>query len=157
MEQDPEAKARSGPAHRAALGFVLVTIFLDALSFGLIFPILPQLVIQLSGDDASAAARVFGWMSAAWALANLFGAPVLGALSDRFGRRPVILISAAGFAIDLVVMALAPNLVWLFVGRALTGLTAAGYSAGPPISRTSRPSTSGPSASASLAGSTAPA
>ena len=108
---------------------MLVTIFLDALSFGLIFPILPALVVQLSGGDASAAARTFGWMSAAWALANLFGAPVLGALSDRFGRRPVILISAAGFAIDLVVMALAPNLVWLFVGRALTGLTAAGYSA----------------------------
>ncbi|MBL8553196.1 MAG: MFS transporter [Phenylobacterium sp.] len=114
-------------SRRAAFGFILATIFLEALSFGLIFPVLPRLVLQLEGGDDAAAARAFGIIAAAWAAANFFAAPVLGALSDRFGRRPVLVASAFGFAADLVVMAVAPNLVWLFLGRLISGFTAGNF------------------------------
>jgi len=117
------------PTHTAALGFVLANVFLDSLSLGLIFPIVPKLVLTLTGGDVAAAARVFGLMAGSWALMNFIASPVLGALSDRFGRRPVILISAFGFSLDLMVMALAPTVAWLFVGRLVSGLTAASYSA----------------------------
>jgi DHA1 family tetracycline resistance protein-like MFS transporter len=119
----------SNPARAAALGFILVNVFLDALSFGLIFPIVPKLVLTLSGGDTASAAQVFGLMAGAWAITNFVGSPVLGTLSDRYGRRPVILISAFGFSLDLIVMAVSPNVAWLFVGRAVSGLTAASYSA----------------------------
>jgi DHA1 family tetracycline resistance protein-like MFS transporter len=117
------------PKRQPAFGFILASIFLDALSFGLVFPILPRLILGLTGNDTAHAARVFGLMAAAWSLMNFVASPVLGALSDRFGRRPVLLISTFGLSIDFLVMALAPNVVWLFVGRAMSGLTAASYSA----------------------------
>jgi DHA1 family tetracycline resistance protein-like MFS transporter len=117
----------SGVNGKAAMGFILLLALLDALSMGLIFPILPQLVINLSGGDTPHASRIFGLLAAAWAVMNFLAAPLLGTLSDRFGRRPVILISAFGLAVDLVIMALAPTLVWLFVGRLLSGVTAASY------------------------------
>lgn len=117
-------------AHRkAAFGFILANVFLEALAFGLIFPVLPRLVLELSGDTAATAARAVGVIAAAWAMANFFAAPMLGSLSDRFGRRPVILISAFGFAVDLMVMALAPSVAWLIAGRAISGLTAGSYAA----------------------------
>src|SRR4051812_28444644 len=114
---------------RAAFAFILATAFLEALAFGLIFPVLPRLVLQLTGGDAASAARTYGLISSAWAATNLFAAPILGSLSDRFGRRPVILISTLGFAADLVVMAWAPSVAWLFAGRAMSGLTAGSFSA----------------------------
>lgn len=134
------------PTRKAALGFILANVFLDSLSFGLIFPILPKLILTLSGGDVASAARVFGLMAGSWALMNFIASPVLGALSDRYGRRPVILISAFGFSLDLMVMALAPTVAWLFVGRLVSGLTAASYSAAaayladvtPPDQRTRR-------------------
>ena len=113
----------------AAFGFILATIFLEALSFGLIFPVLPRLVLEVSGGDTADSARAFGVMSAVWALANFFAAPMLGALSDRFGRRPVLVGSAFGFALDLVVMALAPSVAWLIIGRIISGITAGNYAA----------------------------
>jgi DHA1 family tetracycline resistance protein-like MFS transporter len=120
----------AGVSHRQpAFGFILAIVFLDALSFGLIFPVLPKLVLSLASGDTGYAARAFGLMAAAWSLMNFVGSPVLGALSDRFGRRPVILISAFGLAFDFLVMALAPSLAWLFVGRILSGLTSATYAA----------------------------
>ncbi|WP_293678102.1 MFS transporter [uncultured Phenylobacterium sp.] len=117
------------PRRRAALGFILATVFLDAVSFGMVFPILPRLVLELSGGDTADAARAVGLIGAVWALTNFVGAPVLGALSDRFGRRPVILVSTFGFALDMLFMGFAPTLAWLFIGRALSGLTAASYAA----------------------------
>lgn len=120
---------RSSPSRAPAFGFILASVFLDALSFGLIFPILPRLILGLARQDAGYAARMFGLMSAAWALMNFVASPVLGALSDRFGRRPVILISTFGLSIDFLVMAVAPNVAWLFAGRAMSGLTAASGSA----------------------------
>lgn len=119
--------ARSTP-RQAAVGFILFTVLLDVLSFGIIIPVLPKLVEEFLQGDTSRAAEVYGWMVTAWALMQFFGSPVQGALSDRFGRRPVILLSNAGLGFDYVVMALAPNLAWLFLGRAISGLAAASFS-----------------------------
>lgn len=135
-----------GGKGKAAFSFILLIVLLDAVSMGIIFPILPQLVTELSGGDTAYASRMFGWMAAAWAVMNFLAAPILGGLSDRFGRRPVILISAFGLAVDLVIMALAPTLAWLFVGRLLSGVTAASQSTAaayiadvtPPEQRTQR-------------------
>lgn len=121
--------AADAPGQKPAFGFILISVFLDALSFGLIFPVLPKLLVELSHGDTAHAAGAFGWMAAVWSLMNFIASPVLGALSDRFGRRPVILISTFGLSLDLLIMAWAPTVAWLFVGRALSGLTAASRSA----------------------------
>ena len=109
---------------RAGLGFIAVAICLDVISHSIAFPLMPKLVQSMVGQDAGAAARWVGILIGAWALAQFLAAPVIGMLSDRFGRRPVILMSAFGLAFDLAVMALAPNIAWLFIGRVLCGLTA---------------------------------
>ncbi len=114
---------------RAGLGFIAVTICLDVVSHSMAFPVLPRLVESLVDGDRPSAARWVGVLIAVWSVAQFFGAPIIGMLSDRFGRRPVILISVFGLSLDMVIMALAPNLAWLFVGRALCGLTAGAQAA----------------------------
>lgn len=109
---------------RAAFVFVFVTVVLDMLALGMIVPVLPGLVVGFVGD-AARGAEMFGLFGTVWALMQFVFAPLLGALSDRFGRRPVILISNFGLGLDYVVMALAPTLGWLFVGRVISGITAA--------------------------------
>ena len=115
-------------ARPAAVAFVLVTIALDVIAMGLIIPVLPKLVESLSGGDTANAARVFGAFGIVWALMQFFFSPVLGSLSDRFGRRPVILLSNLGLGLDYVLCALAPDLAWLFVGRVISGICAATFS-----------------------------
>ena len=115
----------SGGPRRAAVGFVFVTILLDMLSIGMILPILPKLVESFADNNTADAARIYGLFGTAWALMQLFASPVLGALSDRFGRRPVILLSNFGLGLDYVLMALAPSLIWLFIGRMISGVTSA--------------------------------
>jgi DHA1 family tetracycline resistance protein-like MFS transporter len=110
---------------RAAFAFVLVTVLLDMLALGVMVPVLPRLVVEFMGGDIAGAATVTGWFGLAWALMQFVFSPVLGALSDRFGRRPVIILSNLGLGLDYVVMALAPSLWWLFVGRVISGITAA--------------------------------
>src|SRR5215467_15531282 len=95
------------------------------LAIGVIIPVLPKLVIDFLGGDASEAARVYGLFGTMWALMQFAFSPIQGALSDRFGRRPVILISNVGLGCDYVLMALAPTLSWLFLGRVISGITAA--------------------------------
>jgi DHA1 family tetracycline resistance protein-like MFS transporter len=114
-----------GGAPRAALAFILVTVFIDVLSFGLIIPVLPRLIVDLSGGDTARAAKVFGLFGTVWALMQFICSPIIGSLSDRFGRRPVILLSCLGLGLDFVFMALAPTIAWLFVGRMISGITAA--------------------------------
>ena len=110
----------SAPVHRPlALWFICTTIGLDMLSFGMTAPVLPGLVKEFSGGSSGTAAEMLGYFSAVWALLQLFASPILGALSDRFGRRPVIILSNLGMGLDYVVMALAPNLIWLFLGNRL--------------------------------------
>src|SRR6201996_7983741 len=108
---------------RWALAFIFVTVVIDMLAFGMIIPVLPGLVLQYAGGSAAHGAEIYGLFGTAWAVMQFFFSPVQGALSDRFGRRPVILISCAGLGLDFILMALAPNLWWLLVGRVISGIT----------------------------------
>jgi MFS transporter, DHA1 family, tetracycline resistance protein len=126
-EQAPATQAAAAP-RGAAVIFIFVTILLDTLALGLIIPVLPKLIESFVNNDTASAARIFGLFGTAWALMQFFFSPVLGALSDRFGRRPVVLLSNFGLAVDYVFMALAPSLSWLFVGRVISGITSASIS-----------------------------
>jgi MFS transporter, DHA1 family, tetracycline resistance protein len=127
-EQASNSIAESPRPRRAAVAFIFVTILLDTLALGLIIPVLPKLVESFVDNDTATAARIFGLFGTAWALMQFFFSPILGALSDRFGRRPVVLLSNFGLALDYVLMALAPSLNWLFVGRVISGITSASIS-----------------------------
>jgi DHA1 family tetracycline resistance protein-like MFS transporter len=116
------------PPRRAAVAFVLVTIALDVIAIGIVIPVLPKLIESMSGGNTARAAEVFGLFSSSWALMQFFFSPLLGMLSDRFGRRPVILLSNLGLGLDYVLMAVAPSLAWLFLGRILSGICAASFS-----------------------------
>ncbi len=110
---------------KRALLFIFCTVTLDVLALGLMIPVLPSLVLGFMGGEVAGAAEIFGLFATVWGLMQFFCSPLLGALSDRFGRRPVILLSCLGLGLDYILMALAPNLIWLFVGRVISGITAA--------------------------------
>jgi DHA1 family tetracycline resistance protein-like MFS transporter len=128
MADDDVIGAPGRGTHRAAAAFIFVTILLDMLATGIVIPILPKLVESFASNDTAQAARIFGLFGTVWALMQFIFSPVAGALSDRFGRRPVVLISNFGLAADYVLMALAPSLGWLFVGRVISGITSASIS-----------------------------
>jgi len=107
----------------AAITFILVTVTLDILAMGLIIPVLPKLILDFLGGQMTSAANWNGWFALVFALMQFFFSPFLGVISDRFGRRPVILLSNLGLGLDYVVMALAPTIGWLFVGRLISGVT----------------------------------
>jgi DHA1 family tetracycline resistance protein-like MFS transporter len=111
-----------------AVAFIFVTILLDMLAMGMIIPILPKLIESFVDNDAARAARIFGLFGTVWALMQFIFSPLLGSLSDRYGRRPVVLVSNFGLAADYVLMALAPSLLWLFIGRVISGMTSASIS-----------------------------
>jgi MFS transporter, DHA1 family, tetracycline resistance protein len=108
-----------------AVVFIFITVMLDMLALGMIIPVLPVLIENFRGGDTAWAARTVGVFGATFALMQLFVSPVLGALSDRYGRRPVILLSNFGLGFDYLLMAVAPSVSWLFVGRLLAGITSA--------------------------------
>jgi MFS transporter, DHA1 family, tetracycline resistance protein len=108
-----------------AFYFVVVTAALDMLAIGIIIPVLPNLIEGFLGGDTSRAAKYVGLFSTLFAVIQFFVSPILGALSDRFGRRPIILASNLGLGLDYIVMALAPTLPWLFLGRVVAGVTSA--------------------------------
>src|SRR5881398_2774807 len=112
---------------RATFWFIFGTVLLDMLALGIIAPVLPKLVIQLEGGNEASAAGLFGLFGTVWAAMQFLFAPVLGSLSDRVGRRPVILLSCLGLGLDYFIMALAPTVGWLFVGRVLSGITASSF------------------------------
>jgi DHA1 family tetracycline resistance protein-like MFS transporter len=116
------------PHGRAAFGFILVTVALDMIAFGIIAPVLPDLVRQFEGGDFARASDMIGYFGLAWAAMQFLFSPLLGAWSDRFGRRPVILLSCLGIGIDYIFMAVAPSLWWLFVGRIISGITTSNIS-----------------------------
>lgn len=107
----------------AALGFIFITVMLDMLAFGIIAPILPKLVTNFVAGDIERSSKVMGLFVTTWAVMQFFCSPIIGMLSDRFGRRPVVLLSNFGLGLDYIVMALAPTLGWLFVGRIFSGIT----------------------------------
>jgi MFS transporter, DHA1 family, tetracycline resistance protein len=117
-------------ARKAAVVFILITVTLDMLALGLIAPVLPTLVLHFLSGEATSAAKWFGIFGTVFAAMQFFFSPVLGVLSDRFGRRPIVLASNLGLGLDYLVMALAPNIGWLFVGRVLSGITTASISTG---------------------------
>lgn len=117
------------PARPAALAFIFVTVVLDVLALGVIIPVLPRLVENFLHGDTGRAAQIYGLFGTVFALMQFGFAPIMGALSDRFGRRPVILLSNFGLGLDYIVMALAPTLGWLFLGRVISGITGASFTA----------------------------
>src|SRR3984893_19070728 len=112
----------------AAVVFIFITIMLDMLALGLIAPVLPKLILDFRAGDSVSAANWLGWFGTVFALMQFFFSPVIGVLSDRFGRRPVILMSNLGLGLDYILMALAPTLMLLFVGRVISGITSASIS-----------------------------
>jgi len=115
-------------ARRAALAFIFVTVLLDILAFGMIIPVLPHLIDEFLGGDVARAARWYGAFATVFMAMQFFFSPVQGALSDRFGRRPVILFSNLGLGLDFVLMAVAQTLPLLFIGRVVSGIASASFS-----------------------------
>jgi len=112
-----------------ALGFVFVTLFLDIIGIGLVAPIVPKLIEKFVSGDVGQAAQFGGWITAIYAVMQFIFAPILGNLSDQYGRRPIILISLLGSTLDYLLLAFAPNLAWLLIGRLIAGITGANISA----------------------------
>jgi DHA1 family tetracycline resistance protein-like MFS transporter len=123
-EQNPQLASRP-----AAVIFIFVTVVLDVLALGIIIPVLPKLVESFLGGDTATAAKMFGLFGTVWALMQFIFSPVLGALSDQYGRRRVILISCFGLGVDYIFMASAPTLWLLFIGRIISGITGASFTA----------------------------
>ncbi|MCS6306202.1 MAG: TCR/Tet family MFS transporter [Nitrospira sp.] len=124
MSQPPATTA----LRQAAVLFILVTVLLDMLSFGIIIPVLPKLVEEFFFGNTAQASVLYGLMGTAWAFMQFFCSPIQGALSDRFGRRPVVLLSNLGLGLDYIVMALAPNVAWLVAGRVISGMASSSFS-----------------------------
>ncbi len=112
---------------KPALGFIFVTLLLDVIGWGIIIPVMPRLIQELTGGTLSDAAKYGGWLISSYAIMQFVCAPVVGALSDRFGRRPVLLASLFGFGVDYLFLAFAPTLGWLFVGRLVAGIMGASF------------------------------
>src|SRR3984893_16136764 len=108
----PESEVPAGRFGQAAFIFIFITILLDFLALGIVAPVLPNLIIQFKGGNIAGAASITGYFGFAWAAMQFIFSPVLGAWSDRFGRRPIIVISCAGLGFDYILMALAPTLGW---------------------------------------------
>lgn len=110
-----------------AIGFIFITLLIDVIGFGIIIPIMPDLIQQLTGGTTSEASQYVGWLMFAFSIMQFVFSPILGALSDRFGRRPVLLLSLFGFSLDYLLLAVAPNIGWLFVGRIIAGIMGASF------------------------------
>src|SRR5882757_9398797 len=117
-----------GAPSKAAVLFIFATALMDIISLGIMIPVLPNLVKQFAGGDTAQAAQYTVAFAVTWGLMQFFFGPIVGMLSDRFGRRPVLLLSIFGLGVDYIFMALAPTLNWLFVGRVINGITSASFS-----------------------------
>src|SRR5688572_20407482 len=111
----------------AALGFIFVTLLIDVIGLGIIIPVLPKLIEKLTGEGLSEASRYGGFLMFSYAVMQFVFSPILGGLSDRYGRRPVLLFSLLGLGIDYIFLAFAPTLAWLFVGRIVAGICGASF------------------------------
>jgi MFS family permease len=128
-ELTDQTKLKLGAVRReAAFIFIFLTVLLDMLAIGIVIPVLPKLIVDFLGGSAEEGAKMLGIFGTAWALMQFLVSPLQGALSDSFGRRPMILLSNFGVGLDYVLMALAPTLAWLFVGRVISGIAAASVS-----------------------------
>ncbi len=127
LPSSPQKKSKKIARKRrsAALGFIFITIFIDVLGLGIIIPVMPKLLETLGHVDVSTASKYSGWLTFVYASMQLVFASIMGNLSDRYGRRPILLVSLFGFSIDYTFMAFAPTIAWLFVGRFIAGVTGA--------------------------------
>ena len=112
---------------QAAIGFIFITLLIDVIGLGIIIPVMPALIMDLTQLPESKAAPIGGWLLSTYAVVQFFFAPIIGGLSDRFGRRPVLLASLLGFGLDYIFLAYAPTLAWIFVGRFLAGIMGASF------------------------------
>jgi MFS transporter, DHA1 family, tetracycline resistance protein len=110
-----------------ALGFIFVTLLIDVAGLGIIIPVIPRLIQELTGGTVSDAAQYGGWLISSYAIMQFLCAPIMGGLSDRFGRRPILLASLFGFGMDYILVAFAPTIGWLFVGRIIAGIMGASF------------------------------
>ena len=115
-------------ANPKALTFIFITVLIDVIGLGIVLPVLPQLIQELTGKSLSEAGTISGWMTFAFSSALFICSPIMGGLSDRFGRRPVLLFSLFGFGMDYLLQAFAPSILWLFIGRTVAGITGSSYS-----------------------------
>lgn len=113
---------------QAAMGFIFVTLLIDSIGFGIIIPVIPMLIQEMVGGNLSVAAEYGGWLTFAYSFMQFVFAPVIGNLSDQYGRRPVLLFSLFGFGIDYLFLSVSPTITWLFVGRIIAGITGASFS-----------------------------
>ena len=111
----------------AATIFIFITILLDAIGFGIIIPVMPSLISELAHTDVSGAARYGGFLFAAYSLMQFICSPIVGGLSDQFGRRPILLASLFGFGLDYLLLIFAPTIGWLFIGRLIAGVMGASF------------------------------
>jgi MFS transporter, DHA1 family, tetracycline resistance protein len=109
----------------AAIGFIFITMLIDITGWGIIIPVIPKLIQELINGDVSEAAKIGGWLTFAYAITQFIFAPLIGNLSDKFGRRPIILISLFAFSMDYLLLAFAPTITWLFIGRIIAGISGA--------------------------------
>ena len=110
-----------------ALLFIFITILIDVIGIGIIIPVVPKLIQHLTGEGLSEASKYGGWLMFSYAIMQFLFSPILGGLSDRFGRRPILLISLLGLGLDYIFMAFAPTIAWLFLGRILAGISGASF------------------------------
>ena len=110
---------------KAAIGFIFLTMLIDVIGWGIIIPVIPKLIKKLIDGNISDAAKIGGWLTFAYAITQFIFAPIIGNLSDKYGRRPIILFSLIAFTFDYILLALAPTITWLFIGRILAGFTGA--------------------------------
>tara|TARA_B100000768_G_C11273227_1_gene374500 strand:+ start:456 stop:1679 length:1224 start_codon:yes stop_codon:yes gene_type:complete len=115
---------------KAAVGFIFITLLLDVIGLGIIIPVIPALIQELTGGSISEASRYGGWLIASYALVQFLCAPIVGALSDKYGRRPILLLSLLGFGLDYLVLAVAPSIGWLFLARIIAGFFGASFTTG---------------------------
>jgi DHA1 family tetracycline resistance protein-like MFS transporter len=114
-------------SRRHALAFIFVTVLIDSIGFGIVLPVLPRLIVDLTGGTMSSASVIGGWLAVVFSTMQFFCAPIMGNLSDRFGRRPVLLIALLAFSADYALMGWAPSIAWLFLGRLIAGITGATF------------------------------